>query len=105
MDSNSDLETFKALVDDAFRDAPLNLRQNKAAVILSEAHKHLLRSGRGLVGRGAPYVSMGAASITFSRYTAGSPRSLDRLGIGGSCRSASLGKNVPMGLLGLCGTV
>ena len=31
------LETFKALVDDAFRDAPLNLRQNKAAAILPEA--------------------------------------------------------------------
>ena len=41
IDSNSDLETFKALVDDAFRDAPLNLKQDKAAAILSEAHKHL----------------------------------------------------------------
>ena len=30
-------------MDDAFRDAPLNLRQNKAAAILSEAHKHLSR--------------------------------------------------------------
>ena len=30
-------------MDDAFRDAPLNLRQNKAAAILSEAHKHFTR--------------------------------------------------------------
>jgi len=30
-------------VEDAFRDAPLNLRQSKAAAILSEAHKHLAR--------------------------------------------------------------
>jgi len=36
LDSNSDLETFKALVDDAFRDAPLNLRLNKPVAILSE---------------------------------------------------------------------
>jgi len=43
MDSNSVLETFKALVDDAFRDSPLNLRQNKAAAILSEAHKHFTK--------------------------------------------------------------
>ena len=42
--SNSVLETFKALVDEAFRDAPLNLRQDKAAAILSEAHKHLARN-------------------------------------------------------------
>ena len=34
------VKAYKALVDDAFRDAPLNLRQNKAAAILSEAHKH-----------------------------------------------------------------
>ena len=27
-------------MDDAFRDAPLNLRQNKAAAILSAAQKH-----------------------------------------------------------------
>ena len=39
--SNSVLETFKALVDDAFRDAPLSPRQKKATAILSEAHKHL----------------------------------------------------------------
>ena len=31
-------------MDDAFRDAPLNLRQNKAAAILSEAHKNLSRN-------------------------------------------------------------
>lgn len=37
------LEVYKALVDDAFRDTPLNLRQNKAAAILPEAHKHLTR--------------------------------------------------------------
>lgn len=41
IDSNSDLETFKALVDDAFRGSPLNLKQDKAVAILSEAHKHL----------------------------------------------------------------
>jgi hypothetical protein len=37
------LETFKAIVDDAFRDAPLNMRQDKAAPLLSEARKHLSR--------------------------------------------------------------
>ncbi len=41
--SNNVLDSFKAIVDDAFRDAPLNLRQDKAAPILSEAHKHLPR--------------------------------------------------------------
>lgn len=35
------LNIFKALADDAFRDTPLNLRQNKAAAILSEARKFL----------------------------------------------------------------
>ena len=40
MDSNNNLKNFKALVDDAFRDASLNLRQNRAAEILSTAHKH-----------------------------------------------------------------
>jgi len=39
----STLDTFKAIVDDAFRYTPLNLRQDKAAPILSEAHKHLPR--------------------------------------------------------------
>lgn len=43
IDSNGDLDSFRALVDDAFRGAPLNLRQDKAAAILSEAHKHLVR--------------------------------------------------------------
>jgi hypothetical protein len=43
MSESKNLETFKALVDDAFRDTPLNLRQNKAAAILPEAHKHLTR--------------------------------------------------------------
>ena len=37
------LETFKAIVDDAFRNAPFNTRQDKAAPILSEARKHLSR--------------------------------------------------------------
>ena len=39
-----DVETYKALVDDAFRDTPFNMRQDKAAAILSEAHKHLSRN-------------------------------------------------------------
>ena len=39
----STLDLFKAIVDDAFRDAPLNLRQDKAAPILSEARKQLSR--------------------------------------------------------------
>ena len=43
MEPKIGLETFKALVDDAFRGAPLNQRQNKAAAILSEAHKHFTR--------------------------------------------------------------
>ena len=37
------VEVYKALVDDAFRDAPLNLRQDKAAAILSEAQKHFTK--------------------------------------------------------------
>jgi hypothetical protein len=37
------LETFKAIVDDAFRDTPFNMRQDKAAAVLSEARKHLSR--------------------------------------------------------------
>ncbi len=44
--SISVLETFKALVDDAFRDAPLSLRQNKAAAILSEELHYLPASDR-----------------------------------------------------------
>lgn len=34
------IEVYKALVDDAFKDAPLNVRQSKAAKILAEANKH-----------------------------------------------------------------
>ena len=41
MSDSKSLETFKALVDDAFRDTTLNPRQSKAAAILSEARKHL----------------------------------------------------------------
>ena len=38
------LDSFKAIVDDAFRDTPFNMRQDKAAAVLSEAHKHLSRN-------------------------------------------------------------
>ncbi len=38
------LDSFKAIVDDAFRDTPFKNRQDKAAPILSEAHKHLSRN-------------------------------------------------------------
>ena len=41
MDSNNNLNTYKALVDDAFRNTLLKLRMNKAAEILPEALKHL----------------------------------------------------------------
>jgi len=34
------LENFRAFVDEAFRGAALCLRQNKVAVIFSEAQKH-----------------------------------------------------------------
>ena len=37
------MDTFKAIVEDAFVDHPLNVRQNKAAAILSEAHGSLSR--------------------------------------------------------------
>ena len=37
------LDTYTAIIDDAFKNASLNLRQNKAADILSEVHKHLSR--------------------------------------------------------------
>jgi len=40
MNENTSLEKCKALADDALRDSPLYIRQNKAAVILSEAQKH-----------------------------------------------------------------
>lgn len=35
-----DLKVYKALVDEAFRNAALNVRQNRAAEILSKAQKH-----------------------------------------------------------------
>ncbi len=41
--SNNVLDSFKAIVDDAFRDVPLRLRQDKASLILSEARIHLSR--------------------------------------------------------------
>jgi len=37
------VKAYKTLVDDAFSDAPLNMRQDKAAAILSEAQKHFIR--------------------------------------------------------------
>jgi len=37
------VKAYKTLVDDAFRDAPLNLRQSKAAIILYEAQKNFTR--------------------------------------------------------------
>ena len=37
------LEAFKAIVGDAFADSSLHVRQNKAAMILSEAHEVLPR--------------------------------------------------------------
>ena len=40
MKDSKRLDIYKALVDDAFRNASLNTRQNKAAAILSEAQKH-----------------------------------------------------------------
>lgn len=43
MDSRDDLETLKAIVDDAFRNATLKLRQSWAEDILYMAHKHLTR--------------------------------------------------------------
>jgi len=43
MEPKIGLEAYRALVDDAFRGAPLNVRQNKAAAVLSEAHKHFTR--------------------------------------------------------------
>ena len=36
------LDSFKAIVDDAFRDALLNLRQDKASPIISEARASAL---------------------------------------------------------------
>jgi len=43
MSSRDNLETFKAITDDAIKDGPLYSNQSKAADILSEAHKHLTR--------------------------------------------------------------
>ena len=37
------MDSFKAIVDDAFRDAPLSKRQDKATLIISEARIHLSR--------------------------------------------------------------
>ena len=37
------MDTFKAIVEDAFVNQPLNVRQNKAAAILSEARESLSR--------------------------------------------------------------
>ncbi len=37
------MDTFKAIVGDAFVNSSLNMRQNKAAAILSEAHESLSR--------------------------------------------------------------
>jgi hypothetical protein len=38
-----DLKAYKALVDNAFRNETLNVRQNMAAEILSTAQKHFTR--------------------------------------------------------------
>ena len=43
MKDSKQLEIYKALVDDAFGNAPLNVRQNKTAAILPESHKHFTR--------------------------------------------------------------
>jgi len=43
MSEPSSLDKFKAIVGDAFVNTSLHIRQNKAAEILSEAHKHLPR--------------------------------------------------------------
>ena len=39
MKESENLDIYKALVDDAFVNAPLHIRQNKAATILSKAQK------------------------------------------------------------------
>lgn len=41
METKIGLAAYRALVDEAFRDAPLKVRQDSAAAILSEARKHL----------------------------------------------------------------
>ena len=43
MDEFTGLERYQALADDALRNSSLHVRQNKAAAILSEAHKYLKR--------------------------------------------------------------
>ncbi len=43
MSEPSSLDTFKAIVKDSFSNSSLNIRQNKAAAILSEAHESLPR--------------------------------------------------------------
>ena len=43
MSEPGSLDTFKAIVGDAFADSSLHTRQNKAAAILSEAHESLSR--------------------------------------------------------------
>lgn len=43
MSEHSSLDTFKAIVGDAFANSSLQVRQNKAAAILSEAHESLSR--------------------------------------------------------------
>ena len=43
MDEPSSVDKFKAIVGDAFANTSLQVRQNKAAMILSEAHEILSR--------------------------------------------------------------
>ena len=43
MSEPTSLDTFKAIVGDAFANSTLNIRQNKAAAILSEAQESLSR--------------------------------------------------------------
>jgi len=44
MDSRDNLETFKSITDDAIKEGPLYRNQSKAADILTEASKHLIRT-------------------------------------------------------------
>ena len=41
MSETANVEKYKAIADDALRVSFLYVRQNKAAAIMSEAHKHL----------------------------------------------------------------
>ncbi len=43
MSELTNLDTFKAIVEDSFANSSLNIRQNKAAAVLSEAHESLPR--------------------------------------------------------------